>query len=299
MLVTSFAMAIRGYYLGCPAWGIKEWAGTLYRRGSRAGDYLSQYAEVFNTVEGNTTFYSLPSAESVDRWRDATPSSFRFCFKFPRTISHVKGLRYAAAETEEFLARMAPLGERLGAFMLQLPPAFGPERLSLLARFLEGLPARFRYAVELRHPDFYRPREEGGAAEAADELLIARRCERVIMDTRALRSGDDQHPAVLGARHRKPNLPVREKALGEEPILRFIGHPHSLVNHPWIETWCDVLGGWLAAGKTPFVFIHRPDNAFAPPFAREFHAALSQSLSSREVGGMPVWPGEKGQLSLL
>lgn len=291
-------MAIRGYYLGCPAWGIKEWAGSLYQRASRPGEYLRQYAEVFNTVEGNTTFYSLPSAQSVDRWRQATPPGFRFCFKFPRTITHLKGLRQAERETQEFLRRMDPLGERLGAFMLQLPPAFGPDRLGLLERFLAALPARYSYAVELRHADFFRDAngEPGGATERVDRLLEQHGCERVIMDTRALRSGDERHPGVLGARHRKPDLPVREKALGARPIVRFIGHPESAVNRPWIETWCGVLGRWLAAGKTPFVFIHRPDNAYAPPFARQFHGALAGRC---EVGEMPAWPGEKGQLSLL
>lgn len=286
-------MAIAGYYLGCPAWGFKEWVGNLYPRGSRAGEYLKHYAEVFNTVEGNTTFYSLPSPETVARWREATPQSFRFCFKFPRTITHLKGLRGAAEETEEFLARMHPLGERLGPFMLQLPPAFGPNQLSRLDRFLAGLPATFDYGVELRHPAFY---DDAGAGEQANAVLAARGAERVIMDTRALRSGDDQHPGVLAARHRKPDLPVEERALGKTPMVRFIGHPEETVNRPWIESWCRVLARWMPAGHTPYLFVHCPDNAIAPPFARQFHLELRKLA---DAGEMPAWPGEKGQLSLL
>ncbi len=127
-------MAIQSYYLGCPMWGLKDWLGTLYRRRSQPRTFLEQYAGVFNTVEGNTTFYSLPSPESVERWRQATPEGFRFCFKFPRRITHEKGLRGAGPETAELLRRLEPLGERLGTFMLQLPPAFGPERTPLLER---------------------------------------------------------------------------------------------------------------------------------------------------------------------
>ncbi len=284
---------IRGYYLGLPAWGIKEWAGTLYRRRSRPGDYLRQYAEVFNAVEGNTTFYSLPSPDTVARWREATPASFRFCFKFPRPISHWKGLVGAEAKAEAFLGRMAPLGERLGPFMLQLPPGFGPHRAAVLERFLRALPAEFRYAVELRHPGFY---ASDDALRRVDALLEAAGCERVIMDTRPLRSGDAEHPAVAGARHRKPDLPVRTRALGRHPIVRCIGHPEASDTRPWLERWSDVLSRWLAQGREPFFFAHSPANEPMPGFARELHTLLS---GAADVGEMPPWPGEGGQLSLL
>ena len=286
-------MTIHGYYLGCPAWGFKEWVGELYRRGSRPGEYLEQYATVFNTVEGNSTFYSLPSPETVDRWREATPTSFRFCFKFPRDVTHRKGLRRAEAATEEFLARVAPLGDRLGPFMLQLPPAFGPDRSALLEAYLRSLPAGFRYGVELRHPDFYATSK---AEREIDSLLESLGCERVIMDTRALRSGDDQHPGVAGARHRKPNLPVRPRPLGPNPLIRFICHPEDGVNEPWIESWTETLSGWMSEGREPYVFVHCPDNAFAPWIARRFHALMAGRASA---GDMPPWPGEGGQLSLL
>lgn len=287
------AMAIRGYYLGCPAWGFKEWVGELYRRGARPAEFLSQYASVFNTVEGNTTFYSLPSAETVERWREATSEDFRFCFKFPQEVTHRQGLRGSGAETAGFLARLAPLGERLGPFMLQLPPAFGPERSSVLERFLRELPPDFQYAVELRHPAFYTDRDAG---RRIDALLARWSCDRVIMDTRALRSGDDQHPGVTGARHRKPDLPVRPDPAGRRPLVRFIGHPDAEVNDPWMETWSRTLSTWMAQGLAPYFFVHCPDNAHAPASARRFHLRLSALAS---CGEMPTWPGETGQLSLL
>ena len=81
-------MGIDGYYLGCPGWGVKTWVGRLFPGGTRPTEFLERYARVFNTVEGNTTFYALPAAETVARWRDQVPDGFRFCFKFPRTITH-------------------------------------------------------------------------------------------------------------------------------------------------------------------------------------------------------------------
>ena len=81
-------MAIRGYYLGCPGWGLKSWVGRLFPSGTRNTDFLARYAEVFNTVEGNTTFYALRRKDTVARWKDESPDEFRFCFKFPKKITH-------------------------------------------------------------------------------------------------------------------------------------------------------------------------------------------------------------------
>jgi len=79
-------MAIDAYHLGLPLWGERAWTGSLYSEDARPGDYLEQYARVFNAVEGNSTFYSPPSPSSVDQWREQTPESFRFCFKMPRAL---------------------------------------------------------------------------------------------------------------------------------------------------------------------------------------------------------------------
>lgn len=71
-------------------------------------DYLAEYARVWNTVEGNTTFYSLPASETVERWHDAVPPEFRFSFKLPKSITHRRSLEGAESETATFLDRMAP-----------------------------------------------------------------------------------------------------------------------------------------------------------------------------------------------
>ena len=152
---------IRGYRLGCPGWGDPKWVGRLFPSGTKSTEFLYHYARVFNTVEGNTTFYALPSADTVARWAASVPDEFRFCFKFPRTITHDKLLVDAAGETHEFLDRVAPLGARLGTLMLQLPPRFAD--LARLRGFLATLPTDFRYAVELRHDVFF----AGGPEEDA------------------------------------------------------------------------------------------------------------------------------------
>lgn len=294
-------MAIDLYHLGLPIWGMKEWVGHLYRRGSKPGTFLGQFADVWNAVEGNSTFYSLPPSSTVEKWRDATPKAFSFCFKLPRSITHERRLENAEGETLEFVERMAPLGPRLGPHMIQLPPSFGPDRMDVLDRFLDFLPHGTRFAVELRHPGFYAPNED---AQHVDALLTEHGCERVLMDTRAMRAGDPTHPDVLAAENRKPNLNVEPVALGPRPIVRLITHPDRETNPPHLDRWARILADWIRQGRRPYLFVHCPNDFHSPWIAADLHARLRKLLP--EVGALPPWPGDQAhepegpvQLSLL
>ena len=156
------------YFLGCPIWANKEWVGELFSQSAKPKDFLQQYSQVFNTVEGNTTFYGLPKAETVIKWKDDTPPDFKFSFKFPQIISHTRMLVNCGAETRDFFERLAPLGERLGVFFLQLPPSFNKSALDVLEKYLSGLPDEFQYAVEVRHLDFF---DEGDTEKRYNDML--------------------------------------------------------------------------------------------------------------------------------
>ena len=277
------------YRLGLPFWGLQGWVGSLYPKGSKPKDFLRHYSEVFSTVEGNTTFYSLPSEASVERWREATPETFRFCFKLPKIVTHEKRLARAEAELSLFFERLSPLGPRLGPFLVQLPPSFGPALLPRLDTFLEHLPPRHHYAVELRQDVFYTPPLDA----EVDAMLRHHGCERCLIDTRALRDGDASHPDVLQARHKKPNLPAYEVALGPKPIVRLIAHPDFAVCEPWLERWAQILATWIAEGRQPMVMIHLPDNAAVPALARIFHGRLA---ALADLPALADFPGERAAL---
>ena len=279
-------MGIERYFLGCPIWGNKAWVGELFAAEAKQQDFLRQYASVFNTVEGNTTFYGLPTAKTAARWLAHTPKGFRFALKFPRVISHTKRLRNAEPETAAFMDLLATLQDRIGPSFLQLPPAFGPRDLPALDEYLTALPNAFHYAVEIRHNLFF--------AEAENELtavLKSHRANRVVFDTRGLHSANIDDPAGREAQRKKPRVPVRFVATGRFPFVRFVGHPEVRENLPLLSEWAPVVANWIREGRTPFVFFHAPDDFYAPHLARHFHRLLSNQI---DVGEMLPWPAEQG-----
>ena len=259
------------FFIGCPMWGYKEWVGNFFPARTPASDFLRIYSRQLNTVEGNTIFYALPSAETIARWRQETPPTFRICPKVSRSISHEPHLESKRDETLFFVERMRGLGERLGPAFLQLPPAFSPAHLSQLETFLNYWPTDVRLAVEVRHPDFYTEQH----ASELNALLSQHKTARVMMDTRPIRTGPAEEQQTLQARERKPNLPLQIAITADFAFLRYIGHPRMEVNNPLLDAWSQQIGQWLKQGTTVYAFCHCPFEKYSP----EICAALYQRVS--------------------
>lgn len=281
------------YFLGCPSWNEPAWRGGLYPVGSASRDFLAAYCRVFNTVEGNTTFYARPAAATLARWAQTMPEGFRFCAKLPRDISHEGDLRASLAAAGDFLELLAPLGARVAPLWLQLPASFGPPRLAELAAFIDGLAAPHGLAVEVRHPAFF---ARGDEEKALNRLLLERGVERIGLDSRALFSCTERSPAVLHAQSKKPRVPPRPAAFTRQPQVRFIGHPDLAANDAFLAPWLDKVAAWIEEGRAPHVYLHTPDNHRAPELARRFHAQLMARLP-----GLPALAENSGseQLGLL
>ena len=261
--------------VGCPMWANRDWVGRYLPADTPAGEELAAYSSVCNAVEGNTTFYAVPSLAAVERWVEQTPDRFRFAFKVPRPITHNRRLRDAGPELDPFIRRLDPLAGRLGPVCIQLPASFGPESLPVLRDFLAGLTVDLRWSVEVRHLRFH----AGGDAERElNDLLHENGANRVMLDTRALFDGPRETSEEIETTDRKPNLPVRAVATSTEPVVRFIGQTDEESNPPYWEPWIDRVVRWLDKGLSPLVFLHTPDNAVSPSLARRFHAAVRTRL---------------------
>lgn len=275
-------------------WANRDWVGTHLPANTPTGRELAAYSRLLTAVEGNTTFYAVPSQAAVARWSEQAPADFRFCFKLPRTITHDRRLRHAENELAEFLERLGPIHDRLGPTSIQLPASFGPDDIQVLAAFLSRLPSSLEWAVELRHPGFF----VGGSAERpVDDLLREYETSRVILDSRAFFAGPCTTSQEREAWERKPRLPVRPTATGPHPTVRFIGRTDAAANPEFWAPWVDKLAAWCDDGLEPYFFMHTPDNAESPGLARLLQSSVS--ALSDQAGSLPEPPQTDTPVSLF
>ena len=266
------------FLLGCAVWAYKGWVGSFYPKQSRPGEFLHLYSQRLTTVEGNTTFYAIPDAETVARWAAQTPAGFEFCLKLPKSLTHSGLLKPSIPGALSFLAQMQGLGERLGPIFAQLPPSYTPAQIEDLAAFLTAWPRNEApLALEVRHRDWY----ETPHAEKLTALLAQLGVGRVLLDSRPIYTGSDD-PQVLSER-KKPQLPLQPSVTAPFSLIRFISHPEPAVNQPFLAEWAVRVDEWLRQGTRVYFFVHCPVEARSPHTARHFQQLL-------ETRGAPVPP---------
>ncbi|MFG1606439.1 DUF72 domain-containing protein [Actinoplanes sp. NPDC049265] len=262
-------------HVGCAQWTHKAWQGRIMPD----GDKLRSYASWCNAVEGNTTFYATPARATVTTWAEQTEADFRFVVKLPRTITHDRRLQHAEGELRAFLHAIEPLGSRLHALWIQLPGSFAPGDLPALDRFLRGLPAGQRYAVEVRDPAFFTD------SAPLEETLGRAGAEWVPFDTTEFFRTPPTSAAERDAWAKKPRTPLRTRALTAAPIVRYLGRDDQARTVEGWRRWVDAAVAWLREGRSPTIFIHTPDNADAPALARRFHAEVRARVP--ELAALP------------
>jgi uncharacterized protein YecE (DUF72 family) len=141
--------------IGCSGWSYEDWRGPVYPADEPEARWLELYAEWFDTVELNASFYRLPTRKAAARWATATPPGFCFAVKASRYLTHVKRLRELPPGLERFYERIEPLREarKLGPVLWQLPPRFRRDD-ERLAAALDALPPG-RHAFEFRDETWF------------------------------------------------------------------------------------------------------------------------------------------------
>ncbi len=144
--------------IGCVGYSYDFWVGPFYPRHTPQADFLRLYSKVFDLVEIDSTFYVIPSPDTIRSWRTAVPDTFRFAAKFPRVITHEHGLRPTKEAIDRFFRSIGELRPKVATLLVQLPPFLryddGRDRLWT---FLDDAPKEHRYAVEFRHDSWMRP----------------------------------------------------------------------------------------------------------------------------------------------
>jgi uncharacterized protein YecE (DUF72 family) len=155
---------VKPVHIGCSGWNYTDWRGVLYPKGLPTSRWLERYAEVFDTVEINNTFYRLPSRDAVRGWVEQSPAGFTFAVKSSRYLTHIKRLTDMEQGVRRLLERLEPLtaSPKMGPMLWQLPANYKRDD-DRLAHALDHLPAG-RHAFEFRDPSWF-----------ADEVLSALR----------------------------------------------------------------------------------------------------------------------------
>ncbi len=173
-------------FVGTSGWRYPSWRGDFYPKGLPQSQELSYLARRLNTVELNGSFYSLQSADSYRRWRDATPDGFVFGVKGGRYVTHMLRMRDAEQALANFFASgLLLLGEKLGPVLWQLPERVEFDE-DVLERFCSALPRTLRAAVRV--------------ARDHDAKVKSPGVPRVENDRAVLHALEPRHPSFSDAR---------------------------------------------------------------------------------------------------
>jgi uncharacterized protein YecE (DUF72 family) len=147
-------------WLGCSGWAYPTWKPDFYPPKTSPKKMLEYYATQLNSVEVNYTFRHLPSPATVEGWLAQTGADFRFSFKAPQRITHIKRLKEASDALSAFYSALLPVvrAGRMGLVLFQLPPNLKADPARLAAFLEEASPARtgtLRVAFEFRHESWF------------------------------------------------------------------------------------------------------------------------------------------------
>jgi len=201
-------------YVGCTGWGMKEWVGTIYPKGSKPADFLRQYTQQFNTIELNTTHYRIPTLETIAKWKKAAKEDFHFCPKIPQSISHSRDLGLSEGRIVTFCEVIQGLTENLGCCFMQLAPYFGVDRLPILE-------------IEVRHESWF-----------STEATLAKLATSLEQHKKAFVITD-----VAGRRD-----VLHQRLTNEIAVIRFVGNDLHPSDYSRIDDWVLRLKEWFEQG---------------------------------------------------
>lgn len=254
------------FYVGCAKWGRKEWVNLIYPEKTKEKDFLGAYVKHFNSIELNAVFYSIPKEDQILKWKAMVEENrnedFIFCPKFSRSITHIKRLNNANAETDLYLKAISAFGKQLGPSFLQVSDNFGPKNLSILEKYLEKLPADFKVFVEVRHEDWFKD------ATARRGLF-------------AMLSRLGKGAAITDASGRRDCLHM--ELTTPEAFIRFVGNGGKYLDSDKarVDEWVIRIKQWLKDGlQNVYFFLHQHDEADTPLIADYTIEQFNEKLGS-------------------
>jgi uncharacterized protein YecE (DUF72 family) len=250
-------------FVGTSGWQYASWRGPFYPDDLAQSRWLEWFADRFQVVEVNNTFYRLPPPDTFRSWAERTPADFVIVPKVSRYLTHVKRLKDPEEPVKRFLDHAAPLGPKMGPLLVQLPPNLAAD-VDRLDAVLELFGDR-RVAVEFRHDSWF-----------TDEV----------------RSVLESHDAALCLADRKSKTVSPMWRTAEWGYVRFhegTASPRPCYGRTALDSWARRLAETWGPESDVYVFFNNDPRACAvrdaAVFARLAEAAgLSASRVTAEVG---------------
>ena len=224
-------------HIGTSGWQYRHWKGVFYPVELRQKSWLEYYARYFDCVEVNSSFYGMPTTETIAAWCERVPPSFVFSVKAPRRITHFKKLKNCDAEVDALYRSLQTFGHHLGPVLFQLPPRWRCN-LYRLERFLADLPADSRAVFEFRDPSWH--------TDEVYALLENRSMAFCIFDSGEFTSPLVDSGDLVYARLHGPNA-------------AYTGSYRA----PRLRAWVDRAKAWKKRGKTAFLFFDNDEKGYA------------------------------------
>ena len=225
--------------IGTSGWDYPHWRERFYPEGLPQSRWLEYYAERFDTVELNSSFYRQPERATFERWRRAVPDDFVYAVKLNRYLTHIKRLDVDRATVARSYDTMAGLGPKAAVVLVQLPARFRFDKERVARFFATVAPRRKRHALE--------PRDASWLTDEAIAVLRERRVALCIIDT--------------------PKWPTRSAVTADFVYVRFHGQTRlygSSYDDASLTGWAERIRAWRDAGLDVYAYFNNDEQAYAP-----------------------------------
>lgn len=234
-------------YTGCAKWGRKDWIGTIYPPGTKESDFLRLYAQNFNSIELNATFYKIPSYKQAQEWKRQVGRDFLFSPKISNSISHIRRLKNVQEQIEWFLKGISGFEENLGPVFLMAHPGMSPKSMDTMEEFLQKIPKEIKVFAELRHEGWYTPESLTNVCNMLERNGVG----LVITDVAGRR--DCLHMRLTTG----------------EAFVRFVGNDLHPTDYTRIDEWVQRIKSWMNAGlQRVYFFLHENTEVNSPIIAK-------------------------------
>ncbi len=241
-------MELSNIYIGTSGYSYEHWRGDFYPATLSPKEYLPFYAQHFNTVEINYSFYHIPAEKSVQNWKNQVPAPFLFTLKANRQITHRAKLNHVEGLTRVMTWRMHLLGEKAGVLLFQLPPSLSKD-LVRLEKFLQILPSQIRCAFEFRNPSWF----------DEETLTLLQQYQAAF--------------CIVSA----PDFPLLIRATAPFVYFRFHGQKqwiHYSYSEQELHFWAEKMAAFHRQGKEVFAYFNNDPEANAVRNARRLKEIL-------------------------